>query len=424
MNATTDPRLLSFLDVAPESDFPIQNLPYGVFRPTPAAPPRAGVAIGDWILDLAVLEARGLLYLPELAGGGVFAQSRLNEFAALGPPAWHAVRARVSHLLRDDVPTLRDDSELRDQALLSRATATLGLPFEIGDYTDFYASLTHAQNVGRIFRGPTAELPPQYRCLPIGYHGRASSIVASGTSIRRPRGQFRLSGETGPTFGPTRELDFELEVGLFVGRGNELGRPIATAAAAEHSFGFALVNDWSARDIQQWEYVPLGPFLGKNFATTISPWVVPAAALEPFRCDGPVQNPPPLEYLRTDGPQAFDIRLEVALQTARMKVPQVVCRTNLEALYWSFPQLLAHHTSNGCNLRPGDLLASGTVSGPSPGSFGSLLETTERGGRPLRLVSGEERAFLADGDTVVLHGTCEGPHYRLGFGECRGTIGA
>ncbi len=422
MDATTDPRLRSFLAVAPESDFPIQNLPYGVFRPTPDAPPRAGVAIGDWILDLAALEARGLLDVPELSGRRVFAQPRLNEFAARGPRVWHAVRARISHLLRDDVATLRDAADLRDQVLVPRQTAMMCLPFEIGDYTDFYASLAHAQNVGRLFRGPTAELPPQYRWLPIGYHGRASSIVVSGTDIRRPCGQRRTPGETGPTYGPTRELDFELEVGLFVGRGNELGQPVPAQAAAEHIFGLVLVNDWSARDIQQWEYVPLGPFLGKNFATTVSPWVVPLEALEPFRSAGPVQNPPPLDCLRTAGPRAFDIRLEVALQTARIRESEVVCRTNLNGLYWSFAQMIAHHTSNGCNLRPGDLLASGTVSGPTPGSFGSLLETTERGARPLQLASGEERGFLVDGDTVALRGTCEGPHYRVGFGACRGTI--
>ncbi|MEW6197232.1 MAG: fumarylacetoacetase [Planctomycetota bacterium] len=422
MRSTTDPTLRSFVPVPPESPFPIQNLPYGVFRPEPGAQPRVGVAIGDWVLDLAVLEERGFFGGPELADRRVFGQATLNVFMALGPAAWHAAREQISRLLRHDVAVLRDDAALRDQALVAREAAEMLLPCAIGDYTDFYASREHAANVGRLFRGTDAALPPSYLHTPIGYHGRASSVVISGTDIRRPQGPSCGPNGSGPALGPTRELDFELEVGWFVGRGNELGRPIPIQRAPNQVFGFVLVNDWSARDLQQWEYQPLGPFLGKNFATTISPWVVPAPALEPFRCEGPVHDSELLPYLRTKGPQAYDLHLQVALQTPQMDTPHIITRTNLRHLYWSPVQLVAHHTVGGCNLRPGDLLATGTVSGPTPDSLGCLLELTRRGESPLGLPSGEQRTFLEDGDTIILTGWCEGPDYRLGFGECRGRI--
>ena len=422
MRSTTDPTLRSFLSVPPESPFPIQNLPYGVFRPEPGVRPRVGVAIGEWVLDLAVLEERGFFGGPELAGRRVFGQATLNAFMALGPAAWHEAREQISRLLRHDVAVLRDDAALRDQALVAMEAAEMLLPSAIGDYTDFYASREHAANVGRLFRGPDAALPPSFPHTPIGYHGRAGSVIVSGTDIRRPQGPSRGPSDGGPAFGPTRELDFELEVGWFIGRGNELGRPIPIQRAPNQVFGFVLVNDWSARDLQQWEYQPLGPFLGKNFATTISPWVVPTAALEPFRCEGPPHEAEPLPYLRAKGPQAYDLHLQVALQTPQMDTPQVITRTNLRHLYWSPVQLLAHHTVGGCNLRPGDLLATGTVSGPTPDSLGCLLDLTRRGENPLILPSGERRVFLEDGDTIILTGWCEGPDYRLGFGECRGRI--
>ncbi len=424
MPSTTDPHLRSFVPVAAGSHFPIQNLPYGVFRPQPHAAPRVGVAIGEAVLDLALLERRGLLAHPALPSVPLFDRPVLNDFLRLGPPAWAAVRERVSRLLRVDEPVLRDDADLRDAALHPQAAVQLELPCAIGDYTDFYASRVHAENVARVFRGPAATLPPNWLHLPIAYHGRSSSIVVSGTEIRRPRGQFRREGTESPVFAPTRELDFELEVGLIVGPGNPLGEPLSVAEADGHIFGFVLVNDWSARDIQQWEYVPLGPFLGKNFATTISPWVVPAAALAPFRRSLAKQDPPPPAYLRPSGPdpQGYDIRLEVALQPAGANESMVISRTNFGELYWSPEQLVAHHTANGCNLRPGDLLASGTISGRGPGAQGCLLELTERGRRPLRLPGGQERTFLQDGDSVVLTGWCDGPGYRVGFGECRGTI--
>ena len=417
-----DPALSSFICVPPESHFPIQNLPYGVFRPRPHETPRIGVAIGDWVVDLSVLEERGLLDTPLLSGRDVFQQATLNGLMALGPATWREARAAITRLLRADVADLRDDVELRDRAIVPRVEVEMCLPCQIGDYTDFYCSIEHASNVGRIFRGPDAALPPNFRHMPIGYHGRASSIVVSGTPVPRPCGQHRVPDRDTPEFGPSRELDFELEVGLLIGCGNELGRPISTAEATDHIFGLVLVNDWSARDIQQWEYHPLGPFLGKNFATTISPWVVPLAALEPFRCDGPPQEPRPLDYLRTSSPQALDIHLEVGLRAAGMDTPATISRTNSRHLYWSAAQMIAHHTSGGCNLRPGDLLASGTVSGPTPDSLGCLLELSQRGARPVTLPGEVERSFLGDGDTVVLSGFCKGTAYRIGFGDCVGRV--
>lgn len=411
----------SFLEVAPESFFPIQNLPYGVFRSPAGGAPCIGVAIGAWVLDLAALEERGLFAHAAIREHRPFFRPSLNRFMSLGPAVWQAARETVTHLLRDTTPTLRDDHALRARALHRRADVEMLLPAEIGDYTDFYASKEHATNVGMMFRGQKHALLPNWRHLPVAYHGRASSVVASGTDVRRPRGQVKPDGRP-PRLAPSRRLDFELEVGFFVGPGNRLGEPIPAERALEHVFGMVLVNDWSARDIQQWEYVPLGPFLGKNFATTLSPWVVPMAALEPFRCAGPEQDPAPLPYLQAGARAAYDVHLEAAIQTSAMDAPQTVCRTNTRYLYWNVRQMIAHHTVNGCNLRPGDLLASGTISGPAETSYGSLLERTWRGERPLRLSDGEARAFLEDGDRVVLTGWAQGEGYRIGFGEASGRI--
>jgi fumarylacetoacetase len=296
------------------------------------------------------------------------------------------------------------------------------LPATIGDYTDFYSSREHATNVGSMFRGPDKALLPNWLHLPVAYHGRASSVVIGGTDLHRPKGQANADNAPAPSFGPTRALDFELEMGAFVGAGNNLGRPIPIGEAAHHLFGMVLVNDWSARDIQQWEYVPLGPFLAKNFGTSISPWVVPFEALEPFRTSGPTQDPAPLPYLRSTGDWAYDIQLEVSLQSEKMPQPMRICSTNFKYLYWNVCQQLAHHTVNGCNLRPGDLLASGTISGPTPESYGSMLELAWRGSKPLSLPDGERRAFLEDGDTVAMTGWCQGQGYRVGFGELSGKI--
>jgi fumarylacetoacetase len=302
------------------------------------------------------------------------------------------------------------------------AEAELLLPVEIGDYTDFYSSKDHASNVGAMFRGPEHALPPNWLHLPIAYHGRASSVVVSGVDLHRPRGQTKAETASEPSFGPSQAVDFELEMGYFIGEGNRLGEPIAIGRAMEHLFGLVLVNDWSARDIQRWEYAPLGPFLAKNFGTSISPWVVPLEALEPFRAAGPTQNPAPLDYLRTSGLEAYDIRLQVTLQSAAMNAPQTVCESNVRNLYWSIAQQVAHHTVNGCNLRTGDLLASGTISGPTAESRGCLLELTSGGRQPLELLGGETRRFLADGDRVTMTAWCEGEGFRVGFGEVTGML--
>lgn len=423
---TRAPAARSFVASAQGSAFPIQNLPYGAFSTDSDARVRLGVAIGDAILDLATLHEAGMLDLPELGGRRPLAASTLNPLLALGPPAWHALRSRVARLLDEGEPELRDDAALRARVLVPRAEARMHLPVDIGDYTDFYASREHATNVGTMFRGPENALMPNWLHLPVGYHGRASSVVVSGTPVRRPRGQTKAPDDAAPRFGPSRQLDFELEVGVFVGPGNALGTPIPVGEAEGHLFGMVLLNDWSARDVQAWEYVPLGPFLAKNFATTISPWVVPLAALEPFRVAGPAQEPAPLAYLAAPGPGAYDIRLEARLSTARMRSeglpPVAITRTNARHLYWDFRQQLAHHTITGCPMRPGDLLGSGTISGPEREARGSLLELAWRGAEPLALPTGETRSFLEDGDELVLSGWCEGDGYRIGFGEAAGVV--
>ncbi len=422
MSSTTDPALRSFVDVAPDSHFPIQNLPYGIFATGDDQPPRVGVAIGDFILDLAALEEAGLLTAPTIAPGRLFPQSSLNAFMAAGPDVWSPVRDRISRLLRHDEAELRDHRELRSRALVPMTAARLLLPAEIGDYTDFYSSREHATNVGSMFRGKDNALMPNWLHLPVAYHGRASSVVVSGTDVRRPWGQIMPEGSPAPVHAASKMLDFELETGFFVGPGNPLGSPIPVESAARHIFGMVLVNDWSARDIQRWEYVPLGPFLGKNFGTSISPWVVPLEALAPFARPGPVQEPPVLPYLRSAGDWAYDIQLEVRLQTPSMREGHVISRSNFRHLYWNLCQQLAHHAVNGCNLRPGDLLASGTISGPTPDSYGSMLELAWKGERPIRLPGGEERRSLQDGDRLTMTGWCQGDGYRVGFGEVTGKI--
>lgn len=421
MNSTNDPSLRSFVLVAPASHFPIQNLPYGVFSRSGQSP-RIGVAIGDLVLDVHELVKAGMLRGSALGAGECFTRPTLNAFMALGKSAWREARETLSRLLRHDEPALRDNASLRDRALIPQAEVTMHLPADIGDYTDFYSSREHATNVGIMMRGPENALMPNWLHLPIAYHGRASSIVVSGTPVRRPCGQTKPDSTDKPIFGPSKSLDFELEMGFFVGPGNTLGQPIPIGEAADHIFGMVLVNDWSARDIQRWEYQPLGPFLAKNFTTSISPWVVTMEALEPFRCAGPVQDPQPLPYLQSTGPCAYDIHLEVLLQSATMDRPQRICLSNSKHLYWNVCQQLAHHAVNGCNLRPGDLLATGTISGPTPDSFGSMLELAWKGTKPIRLGSEETRTFLEDSDRVMMTGWCQGTGYRIGFGEVAGAI--
>lgn len=415
----SDPALKSFVEVAADSHFPIQNLPFGVFGSRADPTPRVGVAIGDQVLDLAALEKAGLLVAAP--GQPVFDRGSLNAFIALGRPAWRLVRTKVSQLLRHDNPVLRDDAALRAKALLPMTQATLRLPLGIPGYTDFYSSKEHATNVGSMFRDPKNALLPNWLHIPIGYNGRASSVVVSGTPVLRPNGQLKLPDSDHPIFGACCKLDFELETAFIVGEGNALGEPIPVSEAEQHIFGLVLMNDWSARDIQQWEYVPLGPFNSKTFATSISPWLVTLEALEPFRVQGPRQDPEPLPYLRNAGNNAFDIRLEVSLRPAGESA-STISRSNFKYLYWSMAQQLAHHTVSGCNTRVGDLMGSGTISGPAPDSCGSLLELCWNGQKPLTLANGIRRTFLEDGDEVIMTGWCQGDGYRVGFGEVSGTV--
>jgi fumarylacetoacetase len=438
-DTTCDPTLRSWVASANHAgtDFPIQNLPFGVFRePRPAtARPDVGhvaVAIGDQVLDLGALADAGVLDGLPSAVLAACRQSSLNLLMSLGRGAAQALRRRVSALLEAaNTDTIRFRRQV-EAALRPQESVQMMKPALVGDYTDFYASIFHATNVGRLFR-PDNPLLPNYKYVPIGYHGRASSLVATGVPVRRPLGQVADPLGHAPSFGPTRLLDYEVEVGFFVSEGNRLGEPVPIAAARDHMFGLCLVNDWSARDVQAWEYQPLGPFLSKSFATTLSPWVVTLDALEPFRVPAfvrPLGDPPPLPYLFAQDDQergGFDITLEALLLTDEMRVdgsePWLLSRGNLRDLYWTVTQMLAHHTSNGCNLRPADLFASGTVSGPDDSARGCLLEITERGKNPVSLPTGETRSFLEDGDELILRGFCERPGaVRIGFGECRGRI--
>jgi fumarylacetoacetase len=411
--------LQSFIDVPPDSHFPLENLPFGIFRPR-EGPARAGVAIGEYVVDLSVLEANG--HFPEFPDRQVFSQDSLNAFLALGRPAWRKAREILQNLLAADSSVLRDDAALRERVFHRQRDVTMQLPARIGGYTDFYSSYHHAHNVGTMLRGPENALMPNWKWLPVAYHGRASSIVVSGTAVRRPRGQIKPPDAPAPIFGPSKSLDYELEMAFLIGPPNALGEPVPIDRAIDHIFGFVLMNDWSARDIQAWEYQPLGPFLAKNFCTTISPWVVTLEALEPFRRSLPKQDPEPLPYLRAANDFTFDINLEAQVRTSKMNVPHVITRTNFQNLYWSISQQLAHHTVGGCNLQPGDLLASGTISGATEESRGCMLELTWRGANPLKLPNSEPRKWLEDGDTLAITGWCDGDGYRLGFGEVRGRI--
>jgi fumarylacetoacetase len=415
-----DPTLKSFIDVPPDSHFPIQNLPFGVFCTGADKTPRVGVAIGDQVLDLALLEERGLL--KSGASHSVFNHASLNAFIALGQASWSATRAAISALLRHDNPIVRDDTALRSRAFIAMRDARMLLPVEIHGYTDFYSSKEHATNVGVMFRDPKNALLPNWLHIPIGYNGRASSVVVSGTPLRRPMGQIKLPDADAPIFGACRKLDFELETAFIVGAGNALGESISIDAAPAHIFGMVLLNDWSARDLQQWEYVPLGPFNSKTFGTSISPWVVTMEALEPFRVTSPKQEPEPLPYLRQSAKNGVDIALEVSLRPNGAANASTISRTNFKDMYWTMAQQLAHHTVSGCNTQVGDLMGSGTVSGATSDSFGSLLELAWNGQKPLKLAGDVERSFIADGDEIIMTGWCQGNGYRIGFGEVSGVI--
>jgi fumarylacetoacetase len=434
VDATHDPSLTSWVESANGAeDFPIQNLPFGVFRRRGEEEPgQVGIAIGDMILDVTAGHDEGWFSGAAEQASKACAAPALNPLMRLGVESRTELRRQASALLSAGSPAYRSNRRLGDRILVAQTEAEMFLPAAIGDYTDFYASVHHATNVGSMFR-PDNPLLPNYKWVPIGYHGRASSIVPSGSPVRRPSGQSRAPDAESPSFGPSRSLDYEMELGLFVGLGTPLGQPVPIERAEEHIFGFCLVNDWSARDIQAWEYQPLGPFLAKNFATTISSWVVTPEALEPFRAPAftrPPGDPAPLPYL--DSPRnaeagAVAVTVEVYLATARMRErrmePTRLSRGSAADLYWTPAQFVAHHTSNGCDLRPGDLLASGTISGPDKESRGCLLELTWRGTEPLALPSGETRKFLEDGDEVIMRGYCEREGaVRIGFGECRGMV--
>jgi fumarylacetoacetase len=429
-NETHHPDARCFVESANEagSDFPIQNLPFGAFTSGQNSCARLCVAIGDQVLDLEATATRELLDDVDDSTREVCKEPSLNALMGLGPVRWSALRRALFQLLNAN-------SKHRAQVeacLLPQRDVTMVLSVVIGNYTDFYASLHHATNVGGLFR-PDNPLLPNYKWVPIGYHGRASTIVVSGTAVRRPSGQLKPASAVEPHFAPSRRMDYEVEIGAFIGVGNEMGEPISIAGARDHIFGLCLVNDWSARDIQGWESQPLGPFLAKSFATTVSPWIVTAEALAPFRVPAaarPAEDPRPLPYLADAEDQAnggFDLTAEVYLQTAAMRdaqrPPHLVSRGNLRDMYWTFAQMIAHHTSNGCDLRPGDLLASGTVSGPGPAARGCLLEITRGGAEPIQLPDGSQRTFLEDGDEVRMKAYCErSDAVRIGFGECRGTL--
>jgi fumarylacetoacetase len=429
IDRTHDPKLTSWVASANgHPDFPIQNLPLGVFSPPGGGAPRVGVAIGDMVLDLSAGHAAGLLSGEAARAAEAASRGALNALFALGDGPRRALRARLSELLTEGGA----DRAKVEACLHEAASCTLHLPARIGDYTDFYVGIHHATNVGKIFR-PDNPLLPNYKYVPIGYHGRASSVVPSGTPIHRPNGQRKLPTEATPTFGPCRNLDYELELGVWVGPGNPLGSPIPIGSAVEHIAGYCLLNDWSARDLQAWEYQPLGPFLAKNFGSTISPWVVTPEALAPFRVAQPPRpegDPAPLHYLQDETDQregALALELEVLLLTPGLKEkglpPHRLSLSNARHMYWTVAQMVAHHASNGCNLQPGDLLGSGTISAPGEEGYGSLLEATQGGKVPVRLASGEERRFLEDGDEVVLRARASRDGFAsIGFGECHGVV--
>jgi fumarylacetoacetase len=414
-----DPALRSWIPVPEGSDFPIQNIPFGIGSWNGEAPVPV-TRIGDTVVDLSILAEAGLLDGTGIAREA-FMAPHLNDAMKGGKAGMRTLRERLSELLRHDNATLRDDNTLREDALLPVDQVTMHLPVTVGDYTDFYSSREHATNVGSMFRDPKNALLPNWLHLPVGYHGRASSIIPSGQAIHRPMGQRRPDPEQPPVFGPSVQLDFELEVAFITFDGKPLGQRITTAEAEDHILGLVLFNDWSARDIQAWEYVPLGPFLAKNFASSISPWVVTLDALESFRVPGPVQDPKPLPYLRTQRNGCYDIALEVAI-APEGGAESTICRSNFRHMYWSMVQQLAHHTVNGCNIRAGDMMASGTISGPAGDSYGSMLELTWRGTKPLTLSDGSERKFINDGDTVVMRGHGEKDGVRIGFGEVRAKV--
>ncbi|MCW3124369.1 MAG: fumarylacetoacetase [Bacteroidetes bacterium] len=419
MSKANDPSLRSWVTVKPESDFPIQNLPFGVFK-TATGNARIGVAIGEYILDLQALAKSGLLDTVAF-DKNLLSKDTLNQFITLGKHVTNAVRERISELLNENNQELQGKAELKSRVLVKQSEAQMLKPVYVPNYTDFYSSREHATNVGAMFRDPKNALLPNWLHLPVGYHGRASSIVVSGTPIHRPKGQTKADTDEMPSFGPSKSVDFELEIAFITGKPTQLGESISTEEVESHIFGLVLFNDWSARDIQKWEYVPLGPFLAKNFGSSVSPWVVTLEALEPFKVEGPIQEPAVLPYLKYGGKKNYEINLEVEIKTASGK-SKIVSHSNFKYMYWNMCQQLAHQTVNGCNIAVGDMYASGTISGPEPDSYGSMLEITWGGKNPVQMPDGTERKFINDGDTVVLKGYAKKDGVRVGFGECSGMI--
>jgi len=404
--------LKTWVTVPDNSDFSIYNLPFGIFSVN-GDTPRAGIAIGKQIIDLAAISDLGLIAV----NASYFRQRTLNEFISLGKKITNKVRLDVQRLLTVENSPLKNHSEV----FVSQQDAKMYLPVHVGDYTDFYSSIEHATNVGKMFRDPENALLPNWRHIPVGYHGRASSIVVSGTDIRRPMGQVKTNDMEVPVFKASGNLDFELEMGFIVGKSTELGERISTQEAAEHIFGLVLFNDWSARDIQKWEYVPLGPFLGKSFASSMSPWIVTLEALEPFKVQGPEQQPEVLSYLKYEGENNYDIKLEVGMSSSTSE-ETTISKSNFKYMYWNMMQQLAHHTVNGCNINVGDVMASGTISGKDESSYGSLLEISWGGKKPFELKDGSARTFIEDNDTVTMRGFAEKDGKRVGFGQVTGTI--
>ncbi len=409
-----DPSRKSWINVPSNSDFPIQNIPFGVFL-TKDDIITIGTRIGDCAIDLGAMQQLNYFEGIELTDD-MFMQDTLNDFISDGKKTWRLVRNRIADLFDSNNPKLRDNAKDRDIIIFNINEVEMQLPVLIGDYTDFYSSKEHATNVGKMFRDPENALLPNWLHIPVGYHGRSSSIVPSGIPVHRPMGQTLPNGDTQPVFGPSRLVDFELETAFITTDANIMGENIPVSEAEDYIFGMVLLNDWSARDIQKWEYVPLGPFLAKNFASSISPWIVTMDALEPFRTKGPKQEPAPLPYLQQKGKHAYDINLEVYIAPDK-KEPNLVSKSNFKYMYWSMAQQLAHHTSNGCKVNSGDMMGSGTISGPTPESFGSMLELTWGGKNPIKLSDGTERKFINDNDTVIMKGYCQNSQVRIGFGE-------
>ncbi|MFT4754692.1 MAG: fumarylacetoacetase [Salibacteraceae bacterium] len=414
-----NPSLKSWIKVPVNSDFPIQNIPFGIFSTTEKSK-RVATIIGDTLIDLATLEELGYLNNLDIDSWSYESDS-LNLLMDSHKEGTRALRNRLSDILSTDNKDLQFNEDHKAQVLHPAANVTLHLPVEIGDYTDFYSSREHATNVGTMFRDPNNALLPNWLHIPVGYHGRSSSVIVSGTDIKRPLGQTKPNEDSGPVFGPSRLVDFELEMGFITYDANRLGDRISANEAEDYIFGMCLFNDWSARDIQKWEYVPLGPFLAKSFASHVSPWIVTLDALQPYKIDGPTQDPIVFDYLKYDGQKNYDINLEVLIQPDN-GVENVVSQSNFKYMYWNMSQQLAHHTVNGCNVRAGDLMGSGTISGPTPDSYGSMLEISWKGSKPITLKDGTERKFIQDHDTVIMRGHCDNGTVRIGFGEVTGKV--